>query len=180
MIFERAFADLYGFEGDYSDDKADSGGATRFGITEAAARAHGYAGPMKALPYGTARVIYKQSYWDKLRLDDVTELSKPIALELFDTGVNCGTGVAAEFLQRALNVFNNKQSYYSDVMVDGNLGQATIDALRAFLLMRAGSGERVMLRALNALQGARYVHLAEAREKDERFIYGWFLQRVRI
>ncbi len=38
----------------------------------------------------------------------------------------------------------------------------------------------VPLRALNALQGAFYVELAERRAKDEAFVYGWLLNRVEI
>ena len=36
----------------------------------------------------------------------------------------------------------------------------------------------VMLRMLDAQQGAFYMDLAERRPKDERFVYGWFLHRV--
>ena len=37
-------------EGGYADQSADRGGATRWGITEAVARAHGYRGDMRAFP----------------------------------------------------------------------------------------------------------------------------------
>ena len=33
-------------------------------------------------------------------------------------------------------------------------------------------------RALNCLQGAFYIELTERRQKDERFAYGWLLNRV--
>jgi len=35
-----------------------------------------------------------------------------------------------------------------------------------------------LYKMLNALQGAYYIELAERREKDEDFIYGWFKHRV--
>jgi len=38
----------------------------------------------------------------------------------------------------------------------------------------------VLLRALNCLQGERYIALAEGRPKDEAFIYGWLRTRVTL
>lgn len=178
--FTAALQQSLGIEGDFSDDPADSGGATRFGITEAVARRHGYAGPMRALPPDTARAIYRTDYWDSQQLDAIAMLSRPIAEELFDTGVNCGIGRAGEFLQSALNVLNRQGRDYADLDVDGRIGNKTVEALGAFLALRHAPGEQVLLRALNCQQGAAYIELAERREKDERFVFGWFLQRVRI
>ncbi|MDQ4651164.1 putative peptidoglycan-binding domain-containing protein, partial [Klebsiella pneumoniae] len=39
-------------------------------------------------------------------------------------------------------------------------------------------GEQVLLRALNCSQGARYLELAEGREANEDFLYGWVKERV--
>ena len=178
--FDAAFEELILVEGGYSDDPADSGGKTCYGITEATAREHGYAGQMNALPLSEAKRIYKAGYWDSLRLDEVAALSEPIAKEMFDTGVNCGIAVAASFLQRSLNVFNNLQAHYLDVEATSTVGPKTIAALTSFLNRRAPDGERVLLRALNSLQGAKYIKLAEVRQKDEKFAFGWFLRRVRI
>lgn len=41
--------------------------------------------------------FYKEQFWDSLSLDLVND--QKIANELFDTGVNMGTGIAAIFLQ---------------------------------------------------------------------------------
>lgn len=178
--FDAAFDELLGLEGDYSDDPADSGGATRWGITEAVARRHGYADAMSRLPLAVALDIYRADYWDAQNLDTIAMLSRRVALELFDTGVNMGISRAGEFLQMSINAFNRQATDYPDIEVDGAIGPATIDALTAFLKRRGKDGETVLLRALNALQGAAYIELAERREKDERFVFGWFLQRVKL
>ena len=63
-------------------------------------------------------------------------------------------------------------------MVDGDIGPATLRALDAFLRLRGKEGEIVLFRALNALQGTRYIELSQARQKDEAFVYGWLRTRV--
>ena len=165
-------------EGGYSNDPADSGGETNFGIIKRVARAYGYRGKMKNLTRNKAYEIYSKLYWDKLKLDDIEALSPLIAEELADTGVNMGVGRAGRFLQRSLNVLNNKGALYEDLTVDGAIGKRTIKALRTYLKLRGDAGAGVMFRMLNSLQGAFYVTLAERRTKDERFIYGWFSHRV--
>lgn len=164
-------------EGGYVNDPSDSGGETNFGITVTAARAHGYAGDMQGLPREIAFDIYAARYWDKVRADDLLALSPGIAEEVVDTGVNAGAGRAAEFLQRSLNVFNGRGKLYPDLVVDKSIGPATINALRSYLLIR---DEETFLEALNCLQGAFYIELAERREKDERFVYGWIKNRVKL
>jgi len=84
---------------------------------------------------------------------------------------------AGKFLQRALNVLNNTGSLYRDLKVDGAIGSATVSALRGYL---DGRDEGTLVKALNCLQGAFYITLAERREKDERFVYGWFKNRVTL
>lgn len=165
-------------EGGYVRHHADRGGATRWGITQAVARAEDYAGPMTALPRATAATIYRRLYWTRPGLDAVAARTPRVAAELFDTGVNMGPAVAASFMQRALNALNRDQSDYPDVVLDGRIGPATLAALDGFLARRGPAGETVLLRAIEALQGERYVALAERRPADEAFLYGWLANRI--
>lgn len=151
-------------EGGYVNHPADKGGPTCFGITEAVARAHGYAGAMRDLSREDAVAIYKRLYWLRPGFDQVAKRSPRVAAELFDTGANMGPAVAATFLQRALTALNRNGADYPDLVPDGRVGERTLAALDAFLAVRGKrSGETVLLRALEALQGERYLRLAERR-----------------
>jgi lysozyme family protein len=166
-------------EGGYVDQPADKGGPTCFGITEAVARAQGYAGPMRLLPPEDAAAIYRRLYWLRPGFDQVASRSLALAGELFDTGVNMGPAVAATFLQRALTALNRNGTDYPDLTPDGRIGARTLGALDAFLKLRGKtSGETVLLRALEALQGERYLRLAERRPANEAFLYGWLANRI--
>jgi lysozyme family protein len=166
-------------EGGFVDHPADKGGPTCFGITQAVARAHGYAGPMRLLPRSEAVAIYLRLYWQRPRLDEIAQRSARLAAELFDTGVNMGPAVAITFLQRALTALNRNGRDYPDLTPDGRIGPATLGALDSFLTIRgASSGETVLLRALEALQGERYLRLAERRPANEAFLYGWLANRI--
>lgn len=177
-FLEKLIDEIIRVEGGFVDDPDDLGGATCWGITEKVARAWGYDGPMEDLPQDTARDIYREQYYYGPHFDRVAKQSPAIARELTDTGVNMGTAQAGAFLQAALNALNNAGEYYDDIIVDGQIGPATLGALRAYLDLRGEEGERVMLTALNALQGARYIELAEVRERNESFVYGWLKNRV--
>ena len=165
-------------EGGYVHHPADRGGPTRWGITEAVARADGYVGDLRGLPRARAAAIYRRRYWAEPRFDAVAEHAAALAAELFDTGVNMGPKVAVGFLQRALNALNRGASDYPDIAADGVIGPRTLAALAAFLRQRGPAGETVLLRAVEALQGERYLRLAERRPANEAFLYGWLANRI--
>src|SRR5574339_1255811 len=136
-------------DGGYSNHPEDKGGPTCFGITEAVARAHGYAGAMRSLPREEAAAIYRRLYWLRPRFDQIAQRSQRIAEELFDTGANMGPAVATTFLQRALTALNRNGRDYADLTPDGRIGPLTLHALDAYLETRGRrGGETVLLRAL--------------------------------
>lgn len=179
--FEQAYAKTSGVEGGYSFDPTDPGGETIWGITVSVAREWGYVGPMKDMTRDQAKGIYYRRNWLGAGLDKIAVLSVAIASELFDSGVNCGIETAGKWLQRSLNVLNRGGSDYPDVVVDGKIGDATAKALRGLIAVRgAQQAVGVVLTALNCLQGARYIELAEGAPKLEKYEWGWLSKRVGI
>ena len=165
-------------EGGFSHHPADRGGATNFGITQAVARANGYVGDMRRLPRSVAESIYRRLYWDRPGYAFVAEVAPKIAAELFDSAVNMGTATATGFLQRALNALNRNQKDYPDLKVDRVIGAKTLAALSAFTALRGHAGEKVLLKAVEALKGERYLALADSRPANEAFLYGWLANRI--
>lgn len=166
----------------YVNDPADRGGETMWGVTEDVARSYGYRGPMRDMPRSVAVAVYTDLYWHILKLDDVAAIAPEIAAELADTAANMGVGIAGRFLQTALNAFNAGGGLWPDLTVDGVVGPRTVAALRAYAARRADQGRAVMvgvmLAALNAQQGARYLDIAARDDSQERFTFGWFAHRV--
>jgi lysozyme family protein len=115
MTFDEAFDALLRHEGGYSDHAADPGGKTRFGVTEAVARKHGYQGEMKDYPVAEAKKVYRAAYWDALRLNDVRS---ELRFDLFDAAVNSGVAQTVKWVQRILHVAD-----------DGIMGVVTLNAL---------------------------------------------------
>lgn len=175
-LFARLIDPLIGREGGYSNHPADRGGPTRWGIPEATARRYGYQGDMRDLPREEAVRIYKTRHWTDPGFNWVAASSEKVAEELLDTGVNMGPAVAAMMLQRALNVLYSGPP----ITTDGDIGPATLDRLRVYLASRPRDGESILLKALNVLQGERYISLAEGKPSQKAFINGWLAQRVSL
>ena len=166
----------------YTNNPADRGGPTKYGITQRTlSRVLGHpATPedVQRLSESDARGIYRKLYVTDPGFDRVGALAPEIGFELVDAGVNVGPPRAAEWLQRALNALNRQGRDYADVKVDGDVGPATLEALRAFVAKRGATGRVVLLRALNGYQAAHYLTLAERDPRQETFVYGWLLNRV--
>ena len=114
-MFDDAFTELMGNEGGYSNNPADPGGETMWGITKCVANLHGYTGAMQDLPQSTAKTIAKAVYWDPYLCD---QFDPRVAFQVFDTAYNGGEPV--KWLQEAVGV-----------TPDGIIGARTIAAVRS-------------------------------------------------
>ena len=166
----------------YTNDPNDSGGPTKWGITQFTLAEFWQRAvtpeDVRTLTRTDAYNIYMQKYITRPGFDRLYTVAPEVADEVIDTAVNCGPGVATTLLQRALNAFNRQGKLYMDITVDGVCGPGTVKTLNAYALSRKDPGFKILLRALNALQGERYIDLAERRPKDEEFVFGWFSHRV--
>ena len=132
MNFEKAFEKLLGHEGGFVDHPRDPGGATRYGITQRVAMAHGYMGDMRELPVAEAKRIARVAYWDAVRADEVPDA---VRYDLFDAAYHSGPEQATKWLQRAAGADD-----------DGKLGPKTLLAVRAIdpqLLSKRFNGHRL-------------------------------------
>lgn len=184
---EFIIRDKTSIEAGYVDDPDDSGGITNHGVTQALANQYkttlktkfGWDGNMRNLTTEMAFFIYKTHFWDKMKLDDVMKRSVFLADRLFDLGINAGKTVPVKNLQRYLNVMNNRQTYWKNIDADGAMGPKTLAALDAYIAKRGATGKDYLIDAMLDMQSTYYIELAERREKDEKFIYGWQARKRR-
>lgn len=168
-VFLEALALVFKHEGIYSDHPYDSGGATKFGITQKVAKQFGYKDDMKEFPIHLAQQIYKEKYWDIVSLDLVAKIHPDVAIECFECGVNMGPRAAVKFLQEALNCLNTDLRF-RNLLTDGNIGKKTIRELSRI----PNKDVPVLVKIQNSLQGARYVKLSQKNRKLKVFMRGWF------
>ena len=132
MNFDQAFDALIGFEGGYSNNPADPGGATNWGVTQKVANANGYSGDMRDYSRDDAKAVYKAKYWDAVQAD---QLPDALRYSVFDAAVNSGVHQAIQWLQQAVKVGD-----------DGVIGPMTLSAVQGAdggRLASAFNGERL-------------------------------------
>lgn len=182
--FDKAFFKTMGHEGGYVNDKDDAGGETFMGISRKynptwagwdVIDDHKSCSDFPKCIEDNDELdelvmdFYEATYWDVNRLDEVE--SQAIASEMFDTGVNMGVTRAAKFLQEALNYLNRDEKTYPDLVVDGKIGPASLDALN--YILNAGD-EEVLLTIMNVLQGQHYLDYMKKSPTQEKYARGWF------
>ena len=186
--FKEAYDKTMGHEGGYVHDPQDVGGETYKGV----ARAYNpgwYGWSMIDEEKGRADFpnclrrdeelkdavydFYKDKYWDVNLLDSFPQA---IANEMFDTGVNMGIGRAAKFLQESLNYLNRNESLFNDLVVDGDIGSATMKALSkvVHVTRQLKNDEHILLTMLNVCQGRHYMKYMTKSQIQEKYARGWF------
>ena len=100
-LFPRALAFVLDMEGGFSNDPADHGGPTSFGVTQVNYDAYRGtlklpAQPVAQISRDEAAAIYRTNYWEP---HGCGEMSWALGLTIFDTFVQHQYGVASDMLR---------------------------------------------------------------------------------
>jgi peptidoglycan LD-endopeptidase CwlK len=130
--FERAQAIVKIYEGGFTDNPADPGGPTNWGITHTTlAQWRGVtsvtAAQVEAMSYEEAKEIYFARYWSRMKCG---AMPGPLALAVYNVGLHSGTKTGATFLQEALNAQG------AGLEADGDIGPLTLAKISRFDLGR--------------------------------------------
>ena len=95
ISFDTSFNRLLGSEGNYSNDPADPGGETKWGISKRSYPNEDIAN----LTQDAAKAIYLRDFWNP-----VGDIAPAVKFQVFDFAVNSGIQTAIRKLQTAISV----------------------------------------------------------------------------
>lgn len=162
--FEDSLQMVLQHEGtNFVNDPADSGGASRYGISlrfyKRKIKPDATPDDIKNLTVNDAAEIYRRFWWDRYLFADIN--SQLICNRLFDLSVNMGAPTAISCLQKAANSCAG-----SHLVTDGMLGAKTLDAVNSI-------PEKILYDQLITQAKAFYNDLVAKNSKDKVFIKGW-------
>jgi lysozyme family protein len=112
--FNKGIAGTLAHEGGdtVTDDKDDTGGLTKYGISQ-----QSYPDvDIKGLTEAMAKTIYKRDYWDRVKADAID--NQAMANSIFDCAVNMGVSRAAKLAQEV-----------AGASIDGKIGSQSLGKL---------------------------------------------------
>jgi lysozyme family protein len=149
--FEAAYPVVFADEGGLSNNPADPGGLTKFGVSHKAFPNVDIA----SLTLEEAKQILQTNYW---RFDGVT--TQAIATKLLDMSVNLGLDRAVQVLQQALNDLG------ATLSTDGHWGPQTLASCNSL-------DQTAVHRELQTHQQSYYVSLVAQNPSLFPFLKGW-------
>jgi len=151
-VFDLAIGKTLAHEGGakFTDDPADRGGATKYGISQAA-----YPDlDIRNLTEQQARDIYKRDYWDRVHGDEIT--SQVVAENIFDTCVNMGVRTGSRLAQVAVEI----------EPADGIIGSQSLKGIN-------GYDEGSFISNYTIAKIARYAYICNRNKSQKKFLLGW-------
>lgn len=148
-------------EGGYVNNKNDTGGATKYGITigtlanyRGVPKASLTPSDVKKLTEEEAIAIYKKNYWDNSRMDEVSDTVREL---FFDTHVHGGAAVVA---RRALN------SLGYNIPTSGGISASLVEAMNSV-------NQKQLFDAMVKERVKRFYGIVQNNPSQKVFINGW-------
>jgi lysozyme family protein len=162
--FSKAFAYLMQNEGGYVDNPNDTGGKTKFGITEGIYSFYldrrASEDDMMSITKDIAQAVYKKFFWDPLKLDEV--VSDGVATAIFDQVVNRGQSSVSRDVQRLIGV-----------KTDGIVGHLTIMAINE-------QDPKEFIINFSRVTAFAYKSIAANNPSKQEFLTGWINRANRL
>jgi lysozyme family protein len=165
--YDEALKTILVHEGgaEFTDDPADPGGATKYGISLRFLKEHGIdldhdgdidADDVKGLSVEDSARLYKQYFWNLVHGDDFA--SQAMATKLFDMAVNMGPGRAIHIAQES-----------AGIAADGIFGPQTFRTLNV-------EDPKPLLTSICSSQAGFYRGIVVARPASQKFLAGWLVR----
>ena len=165
--FDRALKTILCHEGGaaYTDDPADPGGATKYGISLRFLKDHGIdldgdgdidAEDVRGLDPEKTAQLYRQFFWNLVHGNDFAD--QAVATKLFDMAVNMGPGRSIVLIQKAVLV-----------PADGLFGPKTFATINGF-------ASPLLFANLEEFLGDFYRGIVASRPASAKFLEGWLVR----
>lgn len=162
-VFPAAWAYILQWEGStYTNNPADPGGPTRWGVTLATLAAYRKrptaASDVQNLTADEAQAVYRLNYWTPL---GCAQMASPgVAIAIFGLAVNIGCGAAAKMAQAAVGA-----------VADGAVGPKSMAAINA-------ADPEELLEAVSIAAQRYYRAIVDRRPDQAVFEKGWLNRAV--
>lgn len=169
----KALVVVFGHEGGLQCDPADPGnwsggkvGYGRHGCTKFGIATNTYPNlDIRNLTIAKAAKLYERDFWNPLRLSEFE--SQALATEIFDTAVNCGVSTGGNMVIQLVNILG--PAHYK---LNGRPNAEMIEWINQYT--RKKSNRTTFYKALNVLQGERYLAIIQHNPKMMKYSNSWF------
>lgn len=170
---QKSLTVVFGHEGGLQCDPSDPGnwtggkvghgrqGCTKFGIATNTYPTL----DIRNLTLKRAGELYERDFWKPIHLGEFE--SQGLATEIFDTSVNCGVYAGGNIVIHLVNIFG--PAHYK---LNGKVNSEMVEWINQYT--RKKSNRVTFYKALNALQGARYLQIIEHNSKMMKYSNSWF------
>ena len=165
--FEKAWPIILDLEGSkYTNDPADPGGPTKFGLTLKFINLHTLENPwtidrLKLMDEKTAEDMYNHFLWIPYRMDEIDDQS--VANKIFAMIVNLGVLRAARIVQKAIKA----ELPWLGIKIDGVIGSKTLHVINT-------TPANILLRTIKSMLWEYYETWINAKLEREKYRKGLY------